>query len=56
MIPGQPAYIKDVSYWLPDIAKTRKLIAQNMGIELTAEDEKILKALLNPILNLYLKV
>ena len=40
MVPGQPAYIKDVSYWLPDIAKTRKLIAQNMGIELTAEDEK----------------
>ncbi len=34
MVPGKPAYIEDVSYWIPDIAKTRELIAQNMGITL----------------------
>ncbi len=34
MVPGKPAYIKDISYWIPDIAQTRNLIAQNMGITL----------------------
>lgn len=32
MIPGKPAYIEDISYWIPDIAKSRELIAQNMNI------------------------
>lgn len=34
MIPGKPAYIEDISYWIPDIAKSRELIAQNMNITL----------------------
>lgn len=34
MVPGKPAYIEDISYWLPDIAKTRQIIADNMGIKL----------------------
>lgn len=34
MVPGTPAYIEDISYWLPDIAKTRQMIADNMGITL----------------------
>ena len=34
MIPGKPAYIKDISYWIPDIAKSREMIAENMGVTL----------------------
>ena len=43
MVPGKPAYIKDISYWLPDIEKSRRLIASGMGIELdeaAAQDTK----------------
>ena len=40
MVPGKPAYIKDISYWIPDIAKTRQMIAQNMGITLDSNAEK----------------
>ena len=40
MVPGQPAYIEDISYWIPDIAKTRNLIAQNMGITLNETAQK----------------
>lgn len=40
MVPGQPAYIKDISYWIPDIAKTRNLIANNMGITLNETAQK----------------
>lgn len=40
MVPGKPAYIKDVSYWIPDIAKTREMIAQNMGITLDDKAQK----------------
>ena len=35
-----PAYIEDISYWIPDIAKTRNLIAQNMGITLNETAQK----------------
>lgn len=40
IVPGQPAYIKDISYWIPDIGKTRNLIAQNMGISLSEAEQK----------------
>lgn len=40
MVPGKPAYIEDISYWIPDIAKTRQLIAQNMDITLDAAAQK----------------
>ena len=40
MIPGKPAYIEDISYWIPDIAKSRELIAQNMNITLDAKAQK----------------
>lgn len=40
MVPGKPAYIEDISYWIPDIEKSRQLIADNMGITL---DEKAVK-------------
>lgn len=30
MLPGKPAYLEDVSYWLPDIMQIRQLIAAQM--------------------------
>lgn len=46
MIPGTPAFLDDVSYWLPDIMGLREMVAEEMGKELddnarqTAEAEK----------------
>lgn len=37
MVPGQPAYIDDVSYWIPDITDLRALLAGELGSNLTAE-------------------
>ena len=37
MVPGQPAYIDDVSYWIPDITDLRSLLASELGNSLTAE-------------------
>lgn len=34
MVPGRPAYIRDISYWLPDIVALREHIAQIQGGEL----------------------
>lgn len=31
MVPGRPAYIEDISYWLPDIVDLRQQIAQLEG-------------------------
>lgn len=31
MVPGRPAYIRDISYWLPDIVGLRQHIAQLQG-------------------------
>ena len=41
MVPGTPAYIADVSYWLPDMVETRKMVAAIMG---TTMDEKAVTA------------
>lgn len=32
MVPGKPAYIHDISYWLPDIVAVRQYMAEVMGI------------------------
>jgi len=37
MVPGKPAYLKDISYWMPDVRALRELLAKKMGIEM---DEK----------------
>lgn len=37
MVSGQPAYIDDVSYWIPDITDLRALLASELGSNLTAE-------------------
>ena len=39
MVPGQPAYLQDVSYWIPDITDLRQLIMDELGLEAT-EDMK----------------
>ena len=37
MVPGQPAYLQDVSYWIPDITDLRELIMEELGIEMSEE-------------------
>lgn len=37
MVPGKPAYISDVSYWLPDIVELRDHVAKTLGLK---PDEK----------------
>ena len=36
-VPGQPAYLKDISYWLPDIEQLREMLVTDMGQEITPE-------------------
>lgn len=31
-VPGKPAYISEISYWLPDIIQLRNYVAQSQGI------------------------
>ena len=37
MVPGKPAYIDDISYWIPDLIALRKHVAQTLGVTV---DEK----------------
>jgi LCP family protein required for cell wall assembly len=39
MVPGQPAYIKDVSYWIPDITDLRELLLSELGRSISDEAE-----------------
>lgn len=39
MVPGKPAYIDDISYWLPDVMSLRKHVAQTLGV--TLEDKYV---------------
>ena len=34
MLPGKPAYIDDISYWLPDIRKAREMLASDLGVKI----------------------
>ena len=34
MVPGTPAFLDDISYWLPNIMQLREIVAQQMGTEL----------------------
>lgn len=42
MVPGKPAYIDDISYWLPDIVALRQHVAQIQGIN--ADDKYLATA------------
>jgi hypothetical protein len=35
MVPGQPAYLQDISYWIPDITEVRALLPQALGLEIS---------------------
>ncbi|MDF2569208.1 MAG: lytR 2 [Sporomusa sp.] len=41
-IPGKPAYISDISYWLPDINELRNYVALSQGM--TADDKFVSSA------------
>ena len=41
MIPGKPAYIDEVSYWLPDLMALRQHMAQTLGVKM---DDKLVTA------------
>ena len=32
MVPGKPAYIDEISYWLPDLMSLRQHVAQTLGV------------------------
>lgn len=32
MVEGLPYYIKDISYWVPDVMKTRQMVAEMQGV------------------------
>lgn len=34
MVPGKPAFISDVSYWLPDVVALRQHLAQTLGVKM----------------------
>ena len=40
MIPGTPAFLADVSYWLPDILSLREMVAEEMGQSLNEDARK----------------
>ncbi|MGN8833024.1 LytR family transcriptional regulator [Selenomonas sp. WCA-380-WT-3B 3/] len=44
MVPGQPGYLKDVSYWIPDITDLRKMVMEELGLDFSAEAEEKAKA------------
>lgn len=33
MVPGKPAYIQDISYWIPDIQKLRQTLAELLDVK-----------------------
>ena len=37
MLPGKPAYLSDISYWLPDIMGVRKIMAEEAGVPFEGE-------------------
>ncbi len=37
MLPGKPAYVADISYWMPDIVGLRKMVVENMNVKVTPE-------------------
>jgi LCP family protein required for cell wall assembly len=42
MVPGKPAYIDDISYWLPDVVALRQALAETLNVKM---DEKVSKAM-----------
>jgi hypothetical protein len=45
MVEGLPYYIDDISYWIPDVMKTRRLVAQLQGVPFTGKTLEAAKKL-----------
>lgn len=43
MVPGKPAYIDDISYWLPDVVALRQHLAQSLGVKINEKAAVIMK-------------
>ncbi len=47
MVPGKPAYLSDVSYWIPDVVGLRRMVCEDMNVvmspELLADAERAAK-------------
>ncbi|MBQ1509604.1 MAG: LCP family protein [Selenomonadaceae bacterium] len=37
MVPGRPLYIEGISYWIPDIAKMRSIVAETLGVTVSSD-------------------
>lgn len=37
MVPGRPAFFKDISYWIPDIKELRKMMAESLDEPVTED-------------------
>ncbi len=43
MVPGKPAYISEVSYWLPDLVELRKHVADTLGVAMEEKQVAVTK-------------
>lgn len=41
MAPGRPAYLQDISYWIPDITEVRALLPQALGLEISEQHARL---------------
>ncbi len=37
MVPGKPAYLSDISYWIPDVIALRRMVCEDMNVVVTPE-------------------
>lgn len=42
MVPGRPAYINDISYWLPDLVELRRMVAKTLEVRV---DERLVETM-----------
>lgn len=40
MVPGQPAFLQDISYWIPDITDVRSILPQALGLNMGESEQK----------------
>ena len=40
MVPGQPAFLQDISYWIPDITDVRSILPQALGLNMGEAEQQ----------------
>ncbi len=40
MVPGQPAFLQDISYWIPDITDVRSILPQALGLNMGESEQQ----------------